>query len=469
MQVSARSRLRLLRELPTLLGHAVTVLAGQLAVMAFGVTDTIVAARHSQEALAALSIGSAVFISVYVALMGVLQALLPIWAEQRGAGQDGAIGASVRQSLYLWLAASVLGMALLLAPGPLLRATDVPPELQGEVQRYLGILAWGLPPALLFRIYSTLNQGLGWPQLVTWLQVGSLALKVPLSIWFTFGGAGLAAQGAAGCAWGTLIVNYALAALGLGMLRRSARYAPLRLWQRLEAPDRAQLLRFVRLGLPAGLAILVEVTSFTLMALFIARQGALAAGAHQIASNLAAVLYMVPLSLGIAASARVSFWRGSGHEARAARVAWLGLGLTVGLALVLAAVLFLLRQGVASLYTNSAEVAALTAGLLAWVALYHIADAVQALCIFVLRSWHVTLAPLLIYGVLLWGLGLTGGYALAYRGLFGLGPLHSPVAFWAASAGALAVVALAFTALLALVIRLQRQGRHRRAGARATH
>ena len=35
-------------------GHAGTVLVGQLAVMAFGVTDTIVAGRYAEDALAAL-------------------------------------------------------------------------------------------------------------------------------------------------------------------------------------------------------------------------------------------------------------------------------------------------------------------------------------------------------------------------------------------------------------------------------
>ena len=65
--------------------HAGTVLVGQLAVMAFGVTDTIVAGRHAQESLAALAIGSALYISVYVPLLGMLSALLPIWAELRGA------------------------------------------------------------------------------------------------------------------------------------------------------------------------------------------------------------------------------------------------------------------------------------------------------------------------------------------------------------------------------------------------
>jgi len=68
-----------------ILRHAGTILIGQLAVMAFGVTDTIVAARYADTALASLSVGSATYISVHVALMGIVQALLPIWAELQGA------------------------------------------------------------------------------------------------------------------------------------------------------------------------------------------------------------------------------------------------------------------------------------------------------------------------------------------------------------------------------------------------
>jgi MATE family multidrug resistance protein len=158
--------------------------------MAFGTTDTIVASRYSNDAVAALSVGSAIFISVYASLMGIFQALLPLWSEQRRRSAQ-AIGHSLRQSMYLCALACVLGMAVLLMPDALLRWTDVPDALQLEVKRYLAVLAWGLPPALLFRIYSALNQALGHPKLVTWLQLISLLIKIPLSIWFTFGGLGL--------------------------------------------------------------------------------------------------------------------------------------------------------------------------------------------------------------------------------------------------------------------------------------
>lgn len=315
-------------ESSTISRHALTVLTGQLAVMAFGVTDTIVAGRHGEASLAALSVGSAIFISVYVALMGILQALMPVWAEQRGARNPGAIGKSLRQALYLCAVASAVGMFILLSPGPLLRWTEVPQALRTDVGRYLAVLALALPPALLFRIYSTLNQAIGRPQLVTWLQVGSLFIKLPLSIWFTFGGAGLPAQGVVGCAWATFVVNVSMLVLAFWLLRTQDLYAPLRIWQRMERPHWPTILGFARLGVPAGLAILVEVTSFTLMALFIARQGTVATAAHQIAANVAAVLYMVPLSLAIATSARVSYWLGAGNTAQARGVVFIGFRLS---------------------------------------------------------------------------------------------------------------------------------------------
>lgn len=428
--------------------HAGTVLVGQLAVMAFGVTDTIVAGRHAQESLAALAIGSALYISVYVPLLGMLSALLPIWAELRGARKPQAIGGSLRQSLYLCALACVPGMAVLLHPDPVLAWTQVPEALRPGVEQYLAVLALALPPALLFRVFSTLNQALGHPQWVTWLQVVSLLVKIPLSIWWTFGGAGMPAMGVVGCGWATLVVNCGMLAVALWLLRTQAMYAPLQVWQRMEPPNRAQLAAFARLGIPSALAVTVEVTSFTLMALFIARQGTLASAAHQIAANMAAVLYMVPLSLAIATSARVSYWRGAGQAAHARQAVYIGFRLLALICIALAAIIFIANHWIASVYSNDAQVVMAAAGLLGWVALYHLADAVQTLCIFLLRCFRITLAPLVVYGVMLWGVGLGGGYLWAYHGFGPVASLASPVPFWAASAAALVVTAVVFAAML---------------------
>jgi MATE family multidrug resistance protein len=440
-------------ELRTIAHHAGTLLVGQLAVMAFGVADTVVAGRYSAEALAALSVGSAVYISVFVALMGVLQALLPTWAELHGGSRHEDLGRSVRQALYLGGLALVVGGWALLFPGAILRWTEVPEALQQDVSDYLAVLALALPPALLFRMYSTLNQSLGRPLLVTWLQAGSLALKVPLTIWFAFGGFGLEARGAVGCAWATVVVNYLLLACAVWLLRTRPLYRPYAIWRRMERPHWPSIAHFARLGVPGGMAVLVEVTSFTLMALFIARQGVLATGAHQIAANLAALMYMVPLSIAIATSARVSFWLGAADARRARLAIRTGFKLGLLLSLSLAALVALGRWRLAGLYSSDAQVVAVAAGLLAWLAVYHVGDATQALCVFVLRCYRVAVAPLVAYCLLLWGVGLAGGYALAYRDTEVWTAQHSPAAFWAASSVALALLALVLPTILWRAVR----------------
>ncbi|WP_431276707.1 MATE family efflux transporter [Variovorax ureilyticus] len=436
--------------------HATTVFVGQMAVMAFGVTDTIVAGRYAEGALAALSVGSAIFISVFVSLMGALQALLPVWAELHGARRTSEVGRSVRQALYVCGAAIALGMAILLFPAPMLRWTDVPQGLRGDIETYLGVLAFALAPALLFRLFSTLNQSLGKPRLVTWLQLAALGIKLPLSIWFAFGGAGLPAMGLVGCGWSTLVVNYAMLGAALWLLRSEPSYREYRLWQRIEAPDWAQLRQFARLGIPAGLAVLVEVTSFTLMALFIARLGTTASAAHQIASNLTAVAYMVPLSLAIATSARVSFWLGAGDPKRAREAGRKGFQLAVLFALLIASAMALFRWQLASIYSANPAVIALGTTLLLATSLYHLADALQTLCVFVLRCYQVTVMPLILYCTLLWGVGLGGSYLLAYRGIGPWAAMQSPLAFWLMSAAALFITAVLFLLLLAWTLRRRR-------------
>ena len=444
-------------ELKIIARHAGTVLVGQLAVMAFGVADTVIAGRYSDTALAALSVGSAIYISVYVGLIGIVQALLPIWAEMLGANKQNLMGRSLRQSLYLTGLITLAGMVVLLFPGGLLRWAQVPQAMLNDVANYLTVLAFAFAPSILFRLYSTFNQSLGKPLLVTWLQVGALLVKIPLSIWLVAGGLGIKPMGVVGCAWATLVVNYLLLALALIMLRTQSFYKPYRLWQRMERPDWPTIGKFARLGIPAGMSYLVEVTSFTLMAVFIARLGVVASASHQIAASMAAVLYMMPLSLAIACSARVSFWLGANRSEDAKRVVLLGIKLAVIISIALAAILLIARDTISSYYSNNPVIVSAASSLLMWVAAYHLADSIQAVCAFLLRCYGVTLAPLMIYSILLWGFGLYGGYKLAYDGLLGAAAMPSPDTFWLASSLALGLVAVCFLVLLRHVVRKKRR------------
>ncbi|MBX4126978.1 MATE family efflux transporter, partial [Burkholderia cepacia] len=124
------------------------VLIGQLAVIAFGVLDT------------AIGLGGSIYVTVYISLMGVLQALSPIAGQLYGAQRHSEIGEEVRQAVWLGLVLAAIGMLILWFPAPLLQLADATPELAEKATAYLRYEALALPAALGFRIYSALNNAL---------------------------------------------------------------------------------------------------------------------------------------------------------------------------------------------------------------------------------------------------------------------------------------------------------------------
>lgn len=441
------------REVRTIANHAGTVWVGQLAVMAFAVIDTVLAGRYAPEMLAALSIGTAIYISVYVGLQGCIQSLLPIWARLFGSQQLERLAYSVRQSLYIVAGCSFLGASILAgASSAIMQFTDTPQALRPMVSSYLQIQAAILPIALLARVFGTFAQSVGMPRWVTGLQLLSLTLKFPLSIWLTFGGMGVPALGLNGCALATLIAqSVQLLCMGY-LLRHSPAFSRFQVWQPLQAPDRTVLREFLALALPSSFAIWVEVTAFTMMSLLVAPMGTTASASQQIASNMAAILFMWPLALAIATSARVSYWHGAQQSQLANNALRMGLGIAALSALLATTVVIGFRQPLAQLYIQQPEVVQLAASLLALVALYHLADALQIMGLFVLRSFGVVRAPTLIYTLALWGVGMGGGYTLSRFEAW-----HSPATFWMTNALAMAVVAVLFMVVLRRAV--QRYGR----------
>jgi MATE family multidrug resistance protein len=235
-------------------------------------------------------------------------------------------------------------------------------------------------------------------------------------------------------------------------------YQPYRVFARWSWPDAKALGRLLSLGLPIGLTFFIDVTGFTFMALFIARLGALYSAAHQIASNLAALAFMLPLALGNAASVVVGQSLGAHQPGRARAAGLAGLALALACAAVTGACLYWFAGPVAGLYAGDAELRGVATGLIAFVAVYHLFDAVQAVAVNVLRGYKRAVVPMLIYGFALWGVGLGGGYMIGLTSVdlawLGLVTPMGAAGFWLAAIASLVLAASLVTAYFLRVSRI---------------
>lgn len=424
------------------------VLVAQLAVMANAVIDTVMAGRYGTIDLAAVGIGASVYVTLFVTLMGVLFALTPTAAQLHGAGRHAEIGEEVRQTawLALWLAA--ISLVLLTHPGPIIALSRLTPEVETKVRAYLDLIAWGVPAALLFRVFQGFSTAVSKPRAVMIFNLIGLALKVPLNWAFMYGEFGLPALGGAGCAAATSVIAWLACGLAWAWCAFEPAYRRFRVFERWSWPNARAQWQLVALGVPIGATFFVDVTAFTFMALFIARFGPLWSGAHQIAANLAAVCFMLPLAIGNASSVLVGQAIGARalHRARATVRIALVIGLVCGV--TVGGVIYFAADAIVRLYTGDLAVRHAAGGLLAFVAVYHVFDAVQAVAANVVRGYKRAAVPMLIYGLALWGIGLGGGYVL------GVGPVNSPVApmgaygFWLAAAIGIALAAASMTIYL---------------------
>jgi MATE family multidrug resistance protein len=262
--------------------------------------------------------------------------------------------------------------------------------------------------------------------------------------------------GGLGCAWATLVtVAFNLLAL-LWWMRRSPVYRSSWPFAHFEPPHWPQIKSLLKLGLPIGVTYFAEASAFSLIALLIAEFGSTQMAAHQIALNFTSLVFMVPLSLGLALLTRVGQSLGAGNPVLARYQAWVGVALGLGFAMVSATLMALFSQQIAGAYTSDAAVIALTAQLLMLAALFQLSDATQVVTSCAIRGYKVTRSPMVIHLTAFWVFSLPLGYIL------GLAPAWSPWApaqalaaqgFWIALVLGLTVAALGLTALLRHVAR----------------
>lgn len=390
------------------------ILITQLAQIGMATIDTVMSGHVGTFDLAAIAIGSSLWTPILLFVSGVMVAFAPQVAQLAGAGKKDQVGDILGSAIVLGIALGILMGAVLYTFGPMLSFLLPDPTSAELMREYIQAVSFGLPAAGAFMALRFHAEALNEPAVVTRIMIAGLLLNIPANAIFVYGWFGLEPMGGAGCGYGTAIVFHFLF---FAMMYNCYKHRLPEHQKRLSTFFKVQyqpMASLIALGLPIGAAIFFEVSFFSVIALFLTPLGTEVVAGHQVAINMTSLLFMIPLSVGMAITVMVSQQVGRNNSVMASRVSWLGVRVNLALATINATCIYVMSPYIAQMYSSDANVIAIGTSLLAFAALYQISDAIQIAAAGALRGYQDTLVVMAITFFAYWLCGLGLGYYLAF-------------------------------------------------------
>ncbi len=410
-----------LRELRVTLKLGAPIMAGQFAQMLIGLADTLMVGRVGVTPLAACAFANTVVYMPFLFALGILTSTAVRTSHAVGAGQNEDAAQTLRHGVILALVLGVLCFAVIAAFIPFTTHMGQPPEVVAEARNYLLIVAASLLPALLVIAFKNHCEALNLPWPAFWITMGGVLLNIGLNWVLIFGEIGAPSLGLDGAGWATLAARIAVGGALLALIlcnRKFAAHRPNRWLERLEFLRFKELLK---IGIPSGSQLLMEVGAFSFSAFMMGWVGASALAAHQITLTCAATTFMFPLGLSMALTIRIGQCLGSG-EIHRLRIVASGAVIFGSVCMAAFGVVFLVfRHQIAGAFVEpgAPEVIKLTAQLLIIAALFQMFDGAQVISMGGLRGLVDVNWPTAITLACYWGVSLPVGWVLGF--VFGLG------------------------------------------------
>lgn len=375
--------------------------------------DTIMIGRLGPENLAAISLGTAVFMLIVVFGVGITSGISPLVAHASGERKPAAINIIFKHGL---LTAAVLGivmMILLLSCAPLIGHLNQPAIVVSLALPYIRIISLSLLPVMLFFALRRLGEGLGDTKpFMRATLVGNL-VNIVLDYLLIFGKWGLPRLGIVGAGIGTLTAQVCMLCFILYSYRRRENFRRVLLGVRHGGYQRVHFKRLLGLGIPSALQGLFEVGLFASAAFVSGLVGVKALAAHQVGVGLAAMTFLMCSGFGVAATIRVGHNLGDKAYKTMRRVGFSALFMGIGFMLITGLLFVALRDLLPSIYTDDPQVISLASTLLLVAALFQISDGAQVVLLGALRGLQDVKIPTLITFLAYWVIAFPVGYILA--------------------------------------------------------
>ena len=404
----------------TILG--LPLIGGHLSQFAIGMTDTVMLGWYGIEALAAITLASSYFFTLFIMGAGFAFAVMPMVASFNAEGDEINLRRATRMGMWLSIIFAVMVMPLLWWSSGVLQAFGQDEQISDAAQRYLRLAGWAMFPALLAVVIKSYLAALERTQIVLWISLASAGINGLANYALIFGNWGapeLGLQGAAIASLSTQILVLAgVVAYAVLVLPQHA------LFQRLWRLDPEMFGRVFRLGWPISLTGLAESGLFVASALMMGWLGTVPLAAHGIAITMASATFMVHLGLSNAATIRAGNAFGRQDPDHLARGGSTAIALSLVMSIVTIVVFVTMPEPLINAFLDSADPAkeqiiSIGIALLAMAALFQLVDGAQAIALGLLRGVHDTKAPMAIAAISYWIVGIPCSYLLGFVFNFG--------------------------------------------------
>lgn len=377
--------------------------------------DSLMAGHDGELTLAAVAQGAALWDLMLMLLVGMM---MPMAARvARAKDSPERLRTLFQQAVWLSFVLAVLGTLLMWFAPQLMTWVGVEEKIIAPATAYLHITAFTMPFIAFYLPIRFINEGLARPGIIVIITATSIPINI-VGNWVLLNGLlGFPKMGAAGIAWATLCAQIFICCLGWGYLLKSRFFAPYQLFTHFTRPLREVLWRYLQLGVPNALTLLMEVGMFTAVVLLSGRLGIEEAAANQIAFNYGTNIFMLPLGISMALTTRIGMAMSDNNVQTARMIGVSGIvmgGFVMGLSVFF---VLLFGQSIAMLYTLDANVVSLATALLMLGAVMQLFDGVQICAGGALRGLEETKAPMQYAMLGYWVLGIPLSILFA----FGLG------------------------------------------------
>ncbi|EKV00082.1 putative efflux protein, MATE family [Leptolyngbya sp. PCC 7375] len=411
-------------EVRSLCKLAIPLVSAQIAQAATGFVDTVMMGHLGWKVLAAGGLASFTFQVVLNTLSGVVMGVSPLVAEAYGAGCKARIEQVTRQGLWLTAGVSVLAMWALSQANTLMLWLRQTPETVTLASSYLDFILWGLFPAVGFAMLRGVVSGLSQARMIMFIVIGGTLFNIMANYVLGFGKFGFPRMELAGLALASALSWWGMfAALIIYLLKHPElkTYRLFQTWYRL----RIDLLKvLIAVGAPIGISIFFEYGLVLAITYLMGILGTDVLAAHQIALQTGLMVFMIPLGMSFATTARVGQWFGRRDLKGTERAERTSIGMIFVTAVLVASALIIFREPIIGLYIDvsepeNREVLRLAVPMLIVVAIGHIFDAVQKTTLGALYGLQDTHIPAIVGIAAFLGVGLLSGYILGFIVGFG--------------------------------------------------